>query len=97
MEEAAARMLNNRGALLHISEDCRYNSQSTAACVTTQPAVAGRGWTTVRTGGERFEKTAAVFMNTSMGLICHWNASALTQRGWGTRTAPWSWRCACWT
>ena len=83
MEENAARMLNNRGALLHISEDCRYNSQSTAACTTMQPAMAGRGWTTVRMGGERFEKTVVVFMNTTMGLICHWNASTLAQRGMG--------------
>ncbi len=84
MEEKANRMFNEKGSLLHISDTCRYNSQSTAACITTEPAIAGRGWTTVRIpGGDRFEKSVAAWMNGTMGLIGHWCMSNHTQHGLG--------------
>ena len=83
MEEKANRMLNEKGSLLHISDTCRYNSQSTAACITTEPAIAGRGWISVRMPGERFEKGAAAWMNGTLGLIGHWSMSNHTQHGLG--------------
>ena len=84
MEERANRMFNEKGSLLHISDMCRYNSQSTSACITTEPALAGQGWTTVRIpGGERFEKSAGAWMNSTMGLVGHWRMSNHTQHGLG--------------
>ena len=68
---------------LHINDNFRYNSQSTAALMTPEPSVGGRGWPNLRVGEERQEKALAVWLNTSLGLIADWAMSNHTQNGLG--------------
>ena len=68
---------------LHISNNLRYNSQPLAACVTSQPALGGKGWPTVHLPDERARKALAVWLNTTMGLVIHWSCSNRTRSGIG--------------
>ena len=83
METAANRMFHKKGSRAHISNECRYNSQSTAACITDGPALGGRGWTSVKMVSEPIEKSVVTWTNTTMGLVGHWRASSHTQHGLG--------------
>ena len=83
METTANRMFHEKGSRAHISNECRYNSQSTAACITDGPALGGRGWTSVKMVSEAAEKGTVGWANTTMGLVAHWRASSHAQHGLG--------------
>ncbi|MXW95678.1 MAG: hypothetical protein F4110_09565 [Acidimicrobiaceae bacterium] len=72
---------------LHISLDFQLNSQSLACCLTPGPAVGGRAWPSYRLSGRddgevaRREKLAALWMNTTLGLIGFWWLGTRQQQG----------------
>ncbi len=85
-EKKALRTWQDSSSKFHISDSCRYNAQSTAACMTEEVSLAGRGWMSVRMRLEEYEKVLALWMNTSMGLMTHWALSSHQQNGLGTTT-----------
>ena len=68
---------------LHVNSNFRYNSQSTAACMTPAASAGGKFWPTVRLENEALEKAMAVWLNTTPGLIAHWSSANRTQHGLG--------------
>ena len=83
-KEKIARRLNEaETGRLHVTDTFRFNSQATAACLTSQRSIGGRGWPTVTTGNPQHEKTIALWLNTSPGIIGYWGISNHTQGGLG--------------
>ena len=72
-----------RLAILHINDNFRFNSQSTGACTTSVPSVGSNHWPTIDLNDQDTQRLIAIWMNTTMGLISHWNASSRTQQGLG--------------
>ena len=68
---------------LHLNTNLRYNSQATAASTTPEPSAGGKFWPTLITRDEQHEKAIALWMNTTLGLIAHWNSANHTQHGLG--------------
>ena len=81
--ESRSRRLTGTTSRLHLNDNFRYNSQSTAALMTPEPSVGGRSWPNVRLEDERKEKALALWLNTSLGLITHWAMSNHSQNGLG--------------
>ena len=79
MERQLARLMSR----LHLNDNFRYNSQPTAACMTPEPSIGGKGWPNIVLKEKRQEKALAVWLNTSLGLITHWSRSNRTQNGLG--------------
>ena len=83
-KEKIARRLNEAEmGRLHVTDTFRFNSQATAACLTSQRSIGGRGWPTVTTGNPQHEKAIALWLNTSPGIIGYWGISNHTQGGLG--------------
>ena len=72
-----------RMSRLHINNNFRYNSQSTAACMTRVPSAGSKHWPTVGLDDEAAQKVIAIWMNSTLGLMFHWNAANRTQHGLG--------------
>ena len=68
---------------LHLSNNCRYNSQPTTACMTGDPSMGGQGWPSLHVKDGRYEKALTVWLNSSLGLITHWAVSNRTRNGLG--------------
>ena len=81
--ERSRRRMEESMSRLHINDNCRYNSQPTAACLTPEPTLGGRGWPNVRLQNQQYEKALALWMNSTPGLISHWAMSNHTQNGLG--------------
>ena len=81
--ENRSRRLTGTMSRLHLNDNFRYNSQSTAALMTPEPSVGGRGWPNVRLEDERKEKALALWLNTGLGLAAHWATSNHSQNGLG--------------
>ena len=82
MEKMEPRVRRNKSRL-HLSNNCRYNSQPTTACMTREPSMGGQGWPCLHLKDRRREKALAVWMNSSLGLIAHWALSNRTKNGLG--------------
>ena len=81
--ESGERRMKQLMSRLHLNDNFRYNSQSTAACMTPEPSIGGQGWPNLVLRERRQEKALAVWLNTSMGLLTHWSRSNRTQNGLG--------------
>ena len=81
--ESGERRMKQLMSRLHLNNNFRYNSQSTAACMTPEPSIGGQGWPNLVLGERRQEKALAVWLNTSMGLLTHWSRSNRNQNGLG--------------
>lgn len=73
---------------LHINTDFRLTSQPLGACLTPVPAIGGRAWTSFQAAvcddGEQaalWEKTLALRMNSTIGLVGRWYMSNRQQSG----------------
>ena len=72
---------------LHINNDFRLNSQSTAACLTPVPSLGGRAWPSFQpeppNPGDRglWEKALCVWLNSTLGLLGRWWVSSRQQGG----------------
>ena len=82
--EQQAHDLQQKATLLHINDAQSYNTQPTTACISATPRIACRGWTSIRMDEPRMERATALWMNTSIGLILHWDATNHNQTGLGT-------------
>ena len=73
----------------HFSQNCQFNSQSTAMQFTTRRTIGGRAWISVRLRTEALEKALVAWGNTSLGLLLHWYHANKQQAGRGNigRTA----------
>ena len=66
---------------LHLSLDFRLNSQSLAACVTSEPCVGGRAWPSFILEDAAWEKAVALWLNTTLGLVGFWWTGTRQQQG----------------
>ena len=82
-ESRVDRFWTRGSSWFHLNDNFRYNSQSTSACITNIKSIGGRGWVTIRMKDKRHEKATALWMNTTLGLICHWARTNHTQNGLG--------------
>ena len=57
---------------LHFNLDFRLNSQSLAACLTPEAALGGVAWPNFSLREEAWEPAAALWSNTTLGLISFW-------------------------
>ena len=66
---------------LHLNRDFRLNSQSLAACVTPERSIGGRAWPNFQLVNPACEEVAALWSNTTLGLIGFWWAGGRQQQG----------------
>ena len=72
---------------LHLNRDFQLNSQSLAACLTPSPCIGGRAWPNYILDGKDStdvaarEKLAALWMNSTLGLIAFWWLGTRQQQG----------------
>ena len=71
----------NTATRLHITLDFRLNSQSLAACLTPVSTLGGRAWPNFLMTERRHEMTAALWANTTLGLILFWWFGTVQQAG----------------
>ena len=57
---------------LHFNLDFRLNSQSLAACLTAEKSIGGRAWPNFLLREEAWEPAAALWANTTLGLMSFW-------------------------
>ena len=75
--------LQAKSSPLHLNTNYRYNSQSTAACITPGRVLSTSGWVTLQPKDPRHTNAIAVWLNTTMGLISHWASANHSQNGMG--------------
>jgi hypothetical protein len=68
---------------LHINQNFRFNSQSTAMQYTNRATVGGRAWMTLKFPKPEMEAAVALWGNTSLGLLMHWWQANKQQSGRG--------------
>ena len=66
---------------LHFTLDFRLNSQSLAACLTSEPALGGRAWPNMRLKRKGWEEIIALWANCTLGLMAFWWAGSRQQQG----------------
>lgn len=66
---------------LHFSRDFQLNSQSLAACLTTELSLGGRAWPNFRLQQERWEETIVLWANSTLGLMSYWWVGSRQQQG----------------
>ena len=71
---------------LHISAECRFNSNPTCAVVTPTESAGGRAWPNFRMKTPELEKATCVWLNGTLGLINYWIESNRSQSGRGGTT-----------
>ncbi|MCY4364960.1 MAG: hypothetical protein OXE17_01840 [Chloroflexi bacterium] len=71
LEEKATTVWNT-ATRLHLNLDFTFGSQALAVAFTDQPSVGGRVWPNVIFDNSDFEKTFAVWGNSTIGLLCWW-------------------------
>ena len=57
---------------LHFNLDFRLNSQSLAACMTPEKSIGGRAWPNFLLREQAWEPAAALWANTTLGLVSFW-------------------------
>ena len=66
---------------LHFNRDFRLNSQSLAACLTDEGVLGGRAWPNFKPKESSWEKTLALWANSTLGLMSFWWAGSRQQQG----------------
>ena len=79
--EAKALKVWGTATRLHFNLDFRLNSQSLAACLTPEKAIGGRAWPNFTMRDERWEHAAALWANTTLGLIAFWFTGTRQHQG----------------
>jgi len=81
--EMRVKMRATAGTLFY-ARNLRWTSQALLAATTAQPALGGRAWTALRHADMRVLKAAALWWNSTLGLIVHWTQGQRTQTGRST-------------
>ncbi len=71
-KDRAAEAWEKTASRLHFNLDFTISSQPLAACLTPKPSLGGRAWPNFRCDERRWEKTLALWANTTLGLIAFW-------------------------
>ena len=66
---------------LHCNLDFRVNSQPLAACLTPEPTIGGRAWPSFILDDRAWEPFAALWLNSTLGLINFWFLGSRQQSG----------------
>ncbi len=69
---------------LFYARNLRWTSQALLAATTAQPALGGRAWTALGHADVRVLKAAALWWNSTLGLVVHWTQGQRTQSGRST-------------
>ena len=85
-KDAEAQGLWRRASNLHISAECRFNSNPTCAVLTERITAGGRAWPNFRMESLDLEKATCAWLNSTLGMITYWLGSNRTQSGRGGTT-----------
>ena len=66
---------------LHFNRDFQLSSQSLAACLTDERVLGGRAWPNFNPKEGAWEKTLALWANSTLGLMSFWWAGSRQQQG----------------
>ncbi len=80
-EERAVYAWDRTASRLHFNRDFRVNSQPLAACMTPEKSIGGRAWPNFLCTNRRWEKSLALWANTTLGLIAFWWIGTRQQQG----------------
>ena len=80
---AATIEAHQQAGTVQIANNHRYNSQPLAAAVSTTPCLPSPGWSNFRMNDGDSERAAAVWLNTTIGLVSQWAYANRTQPGIG--------------
>ena len=83
-EEAAEQTWNDYATHLHVCIDFRFNANATAAAFTERSSLGGRAWPTLKFSSQQHEKSACVWLNSTLGILNYWAMSNRTQNGRGS-------------
>ena len=81
-----AHQLWERVSRLHISAECRFNSNATCAVLTDKVSAGGRSWPNFQMETIEHEKAMCAWLNSTIGLISYWINSNRGQSGRGGTT-----------
>lgn len=85
-KQKQALQLWDRTSNLHISAECRFNSNGTAANFTEKKTAGGRAWPNFQMDSTEMEKAACAWMNSTLGMMGYWMESNRSQSGRGGTT-----------
>ena len=85
-QDKKAQELWGRTSNLHISAECRFNSNPTCANYTAKRTAGGRSWPNLQMDTGEMEKATCAWLNTTLGLIGYWIESNRSQSGRGGTT-----------
>ena len=80
-EDHAAEIWNRTATRLHCNLDFQLNSQSLAACLTTELSIGGRAWPNFRLERPALEKAVVLCANSTLGLMAFWWVATRQQQG----------------
>ena len=81
MKEKATSFFNKNSGRFLINRDFRLNSQSLAACYSSEPIIGGRAWPSFHCYNLENELPLILWLNTSIGLFSHWFTGTRQQPG----------------
>jgi hypothetical protein len=85
LQERRENIWNTRSRF-HVNTDFRFNSQSLVFCLTKEPSIGGRAWPTVKMRKTIYEVIAALWGNSTFGLLTYWWLANKAQDGRGSIT-----------
>lgn len=85
-QDDAAHNLWERVSHLHISAECRFNSNPTCAVFTERKSAGGRSWPNFLMATPEMEKATCAWLNGTLGFISYWINSNRSQSGRGGTT-----------
>lgn len=80
-DDHAVDVWNRTATRLHFTLDFRLNSQSLAACLTSEPSIGGRAWPNFRLESPELEEAVALCANSTLGLMAFWWVGMRQQQG----------------
>ena len=83
----AAALIKRNASRLHLKSALRFNTQASPVYLTQEPALGTDGLPSLVMCDPKYDLAAAVWLNTTPGLINLWSIANLTHNGLG-RTAP---------
>ena len=82
-KEKRTNMRRQRSTLFY-ARGMRWNSQALLAATTERSVMGGRAWTALIHEDKRVLKAAALWFNSTFGLMIHWTQALKTQKGRGS-------------
>lgn len=80
-QEKAANVWTQKTSRLHLTLELGLNSQSLAACLTTEKTLGGRSWPNFIMDDIEHEKSMVLWFNSTLGLMVYWWMGSRQQPG----------------